>query len=79
MPERMSFEDLKELLVHHGGVPPEAVTGDPELKLESLGVGSMAMLAIQLDLSQRYGVSLGEDDLPKLATVGSFLRFVNGG
>ena len=77
MADRMSFEDLKEILVHHGGVPPEKIVDSPELKLEELGIGSMAMLAIQLDLNQRFGVSLSEEDLPKLATVGSFLKWVN--
>lgn len=78
MAEPLRFEDLKEILVHHGGVPPERVTNTPDLSLESLGIGSMALLAIQLDLHQRFGVSLSQDDLPQLATVGSFLRFVNG-
>ena len=78
MQDKFTFEDLKELLVHHGGVSPAMITPDPNLSLESLGIGSMAMLAMQLDLSQRYDVRLGEDDLPHLATVGSFLRFVNG-
>lgn len=77
MPEVMTFEDLKELLVHHGGVHPDHVVNNPNLSLESLGIGSMAMLAIQLDLSGRFGISLGEEDLPKLGTVGSFLEFVN--
>lgn len=78
MSDRMSFADLKEMLVHHGGVSPELITDNPDLNLEELGIGSMALLAIQLDLSQRFGVSVTEDDLPKLATLGGFLRFVNG-
>lgn len=76
MTERFTFEDLKELLVHHGGVTPGMITDDPDLSLESLGIGSMALLAIQLDLSQRFDIRLTEDDLPRLATVGSFLSFV---
>ncbi len=78
MTQRFTFEDLKEILVHHGGVAPSMITDDPNLSLESLGIGSMALLAIQLDLNQRFGVSLSEQDLPHLATVGGFLAFVNG-
>lgn len=78
MTQPFTLDDLREILVHHGGVAPSVIVDDPDLSLESLGIGSMAMLAIQLDLRQRYGISLGEQDLPQLATVGSFLRFVNG-
>lgn len=77
MTERFTMDDLREILVHHGGVAPSMISDDPNLDLESLGIGSMAMLAIQLDLNQRLGISLTEDDLPHLRTVGGFLAFVN--
>jgi acyl carrier protein len=76
MADRFTFEDLRDLLVQHGGVPASMIRNEPDLSLEALGIGSMALLAIQLDLSQR-GIRLGQEDLPHLATVGGFLDFVN--
>jgi acyl carrier protein len=72
-----TFDDLKELLVVHGKADPAAVVNDPQLNIEELGVGSMGMLAMQLDLQMRLGVSLGLDDLPQLKTLEGFLALVN--
>jgi acyl carrier protein len=71
------MDDLKDMLVRCAGVPASMVVDDPEASLIDLGIDSAGLLGLQLEIEQRYGIVVGEADLPHLLTVGSALAHVN--
>lgn len=56
-----TLEDLMSLLTLKAGLPPAAHTTDPDATLEALGLDSLAFLALQTELQNRFGFELPYD------------------
>ena len=56
-------------------VTPE--TFDPEIDLiDEMGIDSMDLTTVVLVLQDEYGISIDEDDYPKLKTVGLIAEYI---
>jgi acetyl-CoA carboxylase biotin carboxylase subunit len=54
-------DDLLALLTVKAGLPPETRAEDPDVTLEGIGLDSLAFLALQTELQDRYGFELPDD------------------
>lgn len=58
-----------------GGVEPAAISAAASLR-DDLGLGSLDAVLLVLDLEERFGIDVGDDELAALDTVGSLLALV---
>ena len=65
-----AVSDLMELLTEKAGLPRHKHTADPDATLDDVGLDSLAFLAIQCGLEQRYGFSLPNEGPTYCSTVG---------
>jgi acyl carrier protein len=73
----LTLEEFGEILVRCSIVPPGMEVSDPNLTLSDLFIDSVGMLAIALEIEERYGVTLAEHDVPYLGTLGLTIEYVN--
>lgn len=74
--DRFTLSDLHAMLAT-AGVAPELLRGDGGLPLEALGVDSIVYLVVQLDLHERYGLTLSSHDAPLARTAADVVDHVN--
>jgi acyl carrier protein len=75
--EVFTFEDLKDILVRRVGLPADSIPNDPDRLLTDLGLDSLALVEIQLDVQQRYGLVVSDDDAAKIETIGQAIEYAN--
>lgn len=71
------FEVLKEAAVEVLGVSPEAVTVEARFK-EDLEADSLDLVELVMALEERLDITVPEEDLGEVATVGNALDLVVG-
>ena len=72
-----SLDDLLDLLSAKAGLPPQDRTSDTSATLESIGLDSLAFLALQTELKDRYGVELPEERPFTRYTLGEMIGDIN--
>jgi acyl carrier protein len=72
-----TLDDLMALLTAKAGLPATSRTTDPEARFEDIGLDSLAFLAMQTELNDRYGTEM-PDDSPNRYTLGEIVDTVNG-
>ncbi|CAL9317472.1 MULTISPECIES: acyl carrier protein [unclassified Streptomyces] len=70
----MTFELVKEILTTKGGLAPGPIT--PDASLAGAGVDSMALVVLSLQIEDRLGLEISEDDLSTAASVGELADMV---
>ncbi|SDO36850.1 acyl carrier protein [Actinacidiphila guanduensis] len=68
------FETLKEILVNKLKVAPEQVT--PEATPQDIELDSLAIVELSLVLETELGVTVSDDELLELATVGDIVALI---
>lgn len=58
-----------------GGLQPESIADGDSLR-DDLGLGSLDAVLLVLDLEERYGIDVEDDELAALDSVGSLLALV---
>jgi acyl carrier protein len=74
---RLTLEELNAILLRCSIVPPGMEIRDPDLTLADLFIDSVGMLAIAVEIEDRYGVALAEHNVPYLGPVGRTIEYVN--
>lgn len=74
---RLTLDDLNAILVRCSIVPPGMEIRDPDLTLADLFIDSVGMLAIALEIEERYGLALAEHNVPYLGPIGRTIEYVN--
>ncbi|MBR6093955.1 MAG: hypothetical protein IKP92_02895 [Lachnospiraceae bacterium] len=72
-----TLERLKGLLseVYDGAIDTSGITTETKL-IEDIGMKSIAMLYMAMAIEGEFKVSLSNEDLPKMQTVGDIVRLV---
>lgn len=72
-----TMERLKKLLaeVYDGEIETETITEETRVA-EDIGMKSIAMLYMAMAVEGEFGVSLTNEDLPKMRTVGDIIRLI---
>lgn len=71
------FDILKEAAVEVLGVSPEAITTEARFK-EDLEADSLDLVELVMALEERLDITVPEEDLGEVATVGDALNLVVG-
>jgi len=75
-----TLERLKKLLseVYDGEIDTTNITAETRV-VEDIGMKSIAMLYMAMAIEGEFGVSLTNEDLPKMRTVGDIMKLVEEG
>lgn len=75
--KEFTFSDLKTILVNRIGIPESQVIDDPALSFEDMGLDSLALVEIQLEMQQDYGFSIPDEDAQYITSVGQAIEYTN--
>ena len=71
----MIFETVRELLAHQLEVSPESITPETDI-FEDLGADSLDAVELKMALEDACGVSIPDEELAKLKTVGDIYNYI---
>lgn len=74
--ETFGFDDLKGILTERIGLDEADIPNDPDTTFESVGLDSLAIMEIQLEVEQRYGFRVAEEDAAAIQTFGDAISYV---
>jgi acyl carrier protein len=74
--ETFDFEDLKGILTTRIGLDAADIPDDPDTTFESVGLDSLAIMEIQLEVEQRYGFQVAEEDAASIQTFRDTISYV---
>ena len=77
--KQFTFTDLKDVLTRGMAMQGRQiqVREDRSLVIGDLGVDSLAMVQILLDIQSRFGVVIPVEDIGQLTTVGETIDYMN--
>nr|WP_317323693.1 acyl carrier protein [uncultured Flavonifractor sp.] len=71
----MDFEKIKEIIVETLSCDADKVT--PEARLaEDLEADSLAAVELSMALEEAFGVTIADEDLPGMKTVGDLAKYI---
>lgn len=69
------FEEIKNQIAELLNVEPEKVTAESNL-ITDLKADSMDIATLLLELEEKYGIEISEDDMDSLQTVGDIVQYI---
>ena len=66
---------MKQIVTEKLGVEGSKVTYEARF-MEDLGADSLGLVDVTMELEEKFGVSIPDEDLPKITTVGSAIDYV---
>ena len=72
----MDFEKVKALIAETLNCDMDKVTMEASLA-DDLGADSLAAVELSMALEEEFGVSIADEDLPNLKTVGDLYNYMN--
>ena len=71
----MDFEKIKDIIVETLSCAADKVT--PEARLaEDLEADSLAGVELSMALEEAFGVTIADEDLPSMKTVGDLMKYI---
>ena len=71
------LETLKKLLVDELQIDPATITPDAELSSD-LGINSIELANLIMLCEEKFDVTIDDDDIHKLVTVGDAIKYIDG-
>ena len=71
----MSFEQVRDVIVETLACEADQVTMEARLA-EDLGADSLASVELVMTLEEATGVTISDDELPNLKTVGDIVKYL---
>lgn len=71
----MSFEQVRDVIVETLACEADQVTMEARLA-EDLGADSLASMELVMALEEATGVTISDDELPNLKTVGDIVKYL---
>ena len=71
----MVFENVKKLIAQQLKVDAATITENTRL-IEDLKADSANVMVMIMDLEDNYGITVGDDQILKLKTVGDVVRYI---
>ena len=69
------FEEIKNQIAELLNVEPEKVTAESNL-ITDLKADSMDIATLLLEVEEKYGIEISEDDMDSLQTVGDIIQYI---
>jgi acyl carrier protein len=77
MTERSRLSELAALTRQVAKLSPTTLIAAESRFVEDLGVDSLDLVALVLEVQERFGVTIDEDQIGSLRTVGDLLRLIS--
>jgi len=71
----MDFETIKNLIAQQLKADPASITPDSRL-IEDLKADSANIMVMIMDLEDQYGITVEDDQIMKMKTVGDVVRYI---
>lgn len=71
----MTFEEMRDIIVETLSCDAEDVTMEAKLS-EDLGADSLAAVELSMALEEAFGVTIADEDLPNMKTVGDLMKYI---
>ena len=71
----MDFEQIRDIIVETLNCDADKVTMDARLA-EDLDADSLAAVELSMALEEAFGISIADEDLPNLKTVGDLYKYL---
>ncbi|WP_294550886.1 acyl carrier protein [uncultured Pseudoflavonifractor sp.] len=71
----MTFEEMRDIIVETLSCDAEDVTMEASLA-EDLGADSLAAVELSMALEEASGVTIEDEDLPNMKTVGDLMAYI---
>jgi len=75
--QQFTFEDLKDILINRVGLRESDILSEPSATFDDMGLDSLAFVEIQLEMEQRYGFRIPDEDAHAITTVGDAIDYTN--
>lgn len=72
----MTFDTVKAMIAEQLRVDPDKITEDSRL-IDDLNADSANIMVMIMDLEDRFGVTVEDDQIMKLQTVGDVVRYID--
>ncbi|HNY61365.1 MAG TPA: acyl carrier protein [Caldisericia bacterium] len=69
------FEQMKDIIVEKLGVEKDKIKMESKF-MDDLGADSLGLVDVTMELEEKFGVSIPDEDLPKITTVASAVDYV---
>ncbi len=69
------FEEIKNQIAELLNVEPEKITAESNL-VTDLKADSMDIATLLLEVEEKYGIEISEDDMDSLQTVGDIVKYL---
>ena len=73
----MVFEKLREIFANQFGLDPETITESTDI-VSDLGADSLDVVEMLMSLEDEYGITIEDDKVAEMKTVGDVVRCVEG-
>ncbi len=73
----MDFETIRGMIADQLKVDPAKITPDSRL-MEDLKADSANIMVMIMDLEERFGITVEDDQIMKMRTVGDVVNYVSG-
>lgn len=77
MAQEFTHDDLREILTERIGVDESDLSGDGSQTFDEIGLDSLAIIGIQLEVQQRYGIDVPPEDAEGIRTLDEAVDYVN--
>ena len=71
----MEFEKVREIIVETLSCDLDKVTMEARLA-DDLGADSLAAVELSMALEEAFGVTIADEDLPNMKTVGDLMKYI---
>ena len=71
----MDFESIRDMIAEQLKVDPAKITPDSRL-MEDLKADSANIMVMIMDMEDRFGITVEDDQIMKLKTVGDVVRYI---
>lgn len=75
--ENEVLEGLAEIVAEETGLPADTVTSEKSFT-DDLDIDSLSMMTIVTHAEDKFGVTIPDDEVKNLATVGDAVSFITG-
>lgn len=69
------FEQMKDIIVEKLGVEKDKIKMESKF-MDDLGADSLGLVDVTMELEEKFGVSIPDEDLPNITTVASAVDYV---
>ncbi len=72
----MTFDKVRQIIAEHLGIDENTITENSKV-IADLGADSLDIVELVMTIEDEFGVTVEEDDLQKIVTVGDIVNLID--